>query len=185
MGFFDSLFGEKEKKEKFDPVSYLKSKFDGNINDVPHIDIYTNILENEDFSISKSDVDFELESLNILVNVGKTTKIPDSLYEGVFKSLTDDNKPYISLGIGSVEFSNFIQGLKELGYEKWWKYRLGKCKGITKDELITLRGEPENTEIKLDDNDNEVLSFIYGNSKKHHTYFEIQNNIITKFVIRD
>lgn len=160
----DFLYGNGPKKLE-DPVKYLSSEFDGNINDVPFIKIITEHYGSGRYSVTKSDIDSIITNINKLIEIGKVTNIPDSIYEGVFKSQTvsGENRPYVNIKNSNFKF--YLQGLKELGYEKWWKYQTDEYIGYTKDELILLKGNP----------DHKIVKVSRGKKREEYFYDEYRN----------
>lgn len=145
---FKSIY-EKSKAKSLDgyvddPVSYLNSEFDCNINDIPFIEI---IIEDEEYPVEewgemeKRELDEFITNTKKLIKIRKTTDIPNSLFQGVFIAMFEDNSPYVSIRFDG--FDDFLRGLEKFGYEKWWNYQTRKFLGYTKDELITLSGEPD------------------------------------------
>lgn len=135
-----------------DPISYIDSKFDENIHEIPFVNILIETLSRDEYSWSQQRLDDLLNNIKYLVNIGKTTSIPNSMFEGIFKSLTEENVPYISPGSDPSDFQKFLNGLNELGYERWWKYQNDEYVGYTKKELILLKGEPESKTEKISRN---------------------------------
>ena len=136
----DFLYGNTEK-DLDDPVSYLNSEFDCNINDIPFIEIVIKNYESGYYSVRKTELDEFITNTKKLIKIIKTTDIPNSLFQGVFIAMFEDNSPYVSIRFDG--FDDFLRGLEKFGYEKWWKYQTREFLGYTKDELITLSGEPD------------------------------------------
>ena len=136
----DFLYGNTEK-DLDDPVSYLNSEFDCNINDIPFIEIVIKNYESGYYSVRKTELDEFITNTKKLIKIRKTTDIPNSLFQGVFIAMFEDNSPYVSIRFDG--FDDFLRGLEKFGYEKWWKYQTREFLGYTKDELITLSGEPD------------------------------------------
>ena len=136
----DFLYGNTEK-DLDDPVSYLNSEFDCNINDIPFIEIVIKNYESGNYSVRKTELDEFITNTKKLIKIRKTTDIPNSLFQGVFIAMFEDNSPYVSIRFDG--FDDFLRGLEKFGYEKWWKYQTRKFLGYTKDELITISGEPD------------------------------------------
>ena len=81
--------------------------------------------------------------MTTLVQIKNFTSIPDSLFEGVFIALTQENKPYISIGTSNTDFQQFVRGLDKLDFYKWWRFINHQYEGMTKQEWIVLKGQPE------------------------------------------
>jgi len=137
----ECLKNKMSEKDLDDPVSYLNSEFDGNINDIPFIEIFIKNYESGNYSVRKTELDEFITNTKKLIKIRKTTDIPNSLFQGVFIAMFEDNSPYVSIRFDG--FDDFLRGLEKFGYEKWWKYQTRKFLGYTKDELITLSGEPD------------------------------------------
>ena len=177
MGLFDNLFGSKESKTREAQSAKLEKLIGYPLAEVPGGDKLKTICDDPGFY--SGELDCIADNLILLRSLSAETHI----YEGCISACLGENEEYASIMQWPQKFALFMAGYKSFGIDLWNKNRENNCMGLTKEQLITFRGNPTSVESTLS-GETLIETLVYGNSKSHGTYFVLDGGKVTKQTIR-